>query len=925
MYRCRFFAVVLAALLLLPACRKKDRFEEKEGDRLQLQLLSELPGPRVGLNAARSAYEWETGDVVAVFNDVDDDCEPVDFADGSGSVSVPSGTATVYALYPWSSAQENGPSRAVVQIPVSQTQSVAGTIGRGRYPMIAAAAVADHSATLCFQPVCLSLALNIYKTSGWRADEYLQSVSVTPLQNSAFAGSAELDLGASPLPSFTTGDSGATSVSVSLGTPVLLGDGAPAVPLTFEGQLYLLLARQGYKQLRFEIRTNQALYQLESSADFLFDGTNFDFLLTGIDLAKGTIVLTPGASADSFSENVDVTVTVNDFADLTTRILPDTLSVDIIPDFSRVGYKYGDEPIPTLAVRRTISVSDITAAIAAGTVADTTEFIQNALDEVGASGGGAVLLRNGTYNTSRSLFIGYDNLVLRGESEDGTIIKAIDHNSRRIVIIGHNMLVSESPITSASYVDWAGRKISVSSEALGSATDKTVGSVTRWDYSPVAGSQTMTGSVRITESKVPSGRMYVEVANPDEFSVGERVMVVRPATLNWIHDIWMDRIASNGRDDSNGGGTMQWDERPSTFYKYFDRVIVAISGKRLYFDCPLVFELSSEYGGGYVQHLSSTRITGSGVEYLSFDCDYDPSIVYDNSITSTSSYWGQPYDEMHAWTAVEGVSADHCWIRHITARHMAFGTVRLGQRTKNFSVLDCTSLDPVSVILGGRRYAFQLGGTAQMHFFDNCYTKYDRHSFVASSVSGGPNVYHNCRAENCFSTIGPHLNFIPGILYDRVTSTGNMEAQDAGNGGRGHGWRGVNIVYWNCEASGVSINSPQVSGYNYCVGLIGRKIISKKYTSDYWGGYQDDPYEQYMESLLGTLPTWGSYKISRPEGRWYPEMAYGESGTEHVSLPFNPGLDWWPRFTTSSFSDPLSLYQCQLEDRHARGVYLNSL
>ena len=916
----------LLGLILSPCCQKKDRFREQDpSDRVQINVEAELPGSRVGLNDARTAYQWESGDVVGLFNDVDDECLSESFLSGEPvSVSVPVGTGNLYAFYPWSAGLTAGPGAVTVEIPSEQSQAEAGTIGRKRYPMAAASPVSDGSASLRFQPLCLTFALNLYKTENWRDDEVVRHVVVTPLNNTRFAGSAQLDLTAAPLPQFTAGDSDASDLVLTLGTPVLLGSAAPADGRTFPGQLYLLMARQEYRQVRFQINTNYALYTLESSSEFVFDGLNYDFLLTGIDLSKGTVTLSPGATGEVFEEQDFVHVSTGDFEPLSkTDSKRDTLTVDIIPDFSRVGYRYGDAPIPNVAVRRTISVDDILAGIAAGTAADTTDFIQKALDEVGASGGGAVLLRNGTYNTSRPLFIGYDNLVLRGESEEGTVIKAIDHRRRRMSVLGRVILTSEIAVKDG-FTDESGRLIKITEQKLGGATDKTVGSVVHHDYDVVAASQSFLDAVPISEDLVPSGRMYVEVSRPEAFQVGEDVFVHRPATLDWIHDIWMDRIAANGRDDTNGGGTMQWSERPSTFDKYFERKIVAISGKRLYFDAPLVFEISSKYGGGTVRHFSGTRISGSGIEYLSFDCDYNPSIVYDSGVTSTKSFWGQPYDEMHAWEAVKVVCCNDCWVRNVTSRHMTFACVHVVSRTKRISVLDCKSFDPVSVILGGRRYAFELSGTAQLVLFKNCYTRYDRHSFVSSGGSGGPNVFTNCVAEGSFSSIGPHLNFVPGILYDRCVSNGVMEAQDAGNGGRGHGWRGVNIVYWNCEPNSISINSPQVSGYNYSVGLVGKKVLSTNYNKDYWGGFQDDPYQDYIESL-GLLRVEGGYKISRPEGRWYPELAFGASGTQHVSLPFNPGLDWWPRLTLTSFTDPLSLYECQLEDRHARGIYLNNL
>ncbi|MBQ9548397.1 MAG: hypothetical protein IJV01_04465 [Bacteroidales bacterium] len=915
---------LLPALLLLPSCREKEAFDEGGGDRLQLRIESVLPEPRVGLNAARTAYVWQTGDVLAVFNNLDDSCEPLDFGEGSGSVSVPGGTSTIYALSPWTSAQVNGPDRAVVEIPASQTQAAAGAIDRGRYPMAASGSVSEGSVSLTFEPLCSALALNLYKSSDWRDSEYLQSVTVEPLHNSTFCGRAELDLTAGSIPAFTAGDSDSDRLTLTLDEPVLLGNGAPAVPLTFANQLYLLLARQQYRELRFSIRTNRAIYTLTSSSSFVFDATAYDFLLTGIDLSKGTITLTLSGENDPMTEKVVVYEQEGDFTALDPIVLPDTLSLDIVPDFSRVGYHYGDRAVPERAVTRTIRVSDITDAIAAGTVADTTAYLQNAIDELGAAGGGVILLKDGTYNTSRILFIDYDNVVLRGESEAGTVIKAIDTRPRTVVALGKS-LPSAGATLSATRIDESGRVATVSNTKLGSVGDRTVGSFILHQVRPAAVSRSISTlySSSITED-APCGRLYVTVQDGSLFAPGDRVVVYRPATLDWIHDIWMDRIAWNGRDETNGGGTIQWSENLSNYNRYWERRVVGVSGNRIYLDAPLVMSLQGVYGGGFLQKVSWSRVYESGVENLTIDCNYDPSLTYDSTLTSNSSLWGQPYDEAHAWIAVNVSSAEHCWVRSVTSRHMGFSCVYLGSGARCVSVLDCSSLDPVSVILGSRRYAFELGG-AELCLVRNCYTNYDRHSFVSGGVCG-PNVFSLCRAEHPFSTIGPHNYWATGTLYDRVSSSGAMEAQDAGNGGTGHGWRGANIVYWNCEPGSLSINSPQVSAYNYAVGTVGQKVLNIVYTNTYWSGVTtNDPYQDYMEELLGTLPTWNGRKISRPEGRWYPQLEFGESGTEHVSLPFNPGLDWWPRLSGTSFSDPLSLYQCQLEDRHARGINLNSL
>ena len=74
-------------------------------------------------------------------------------------------------------------------------------------------------------------------------------------------------------------------------------------------------------------------------------------------------------------------------------------------DFSRVGYMWGDKPLPEYPVRR------ILEAPVDG--ADMTAAIQEALDEVEAPG--AVLLKAGVYNVLGALVIERDGVVLRGE------------------------------------------------------------------------------------------------------------------------------------------------------------------------------------------------------------------------------------------------------------------------------------------------------------------------------------------------------------------------------------------------------------------------------------------------------------------------------------------------------------------------------
>ena len=103
-------------------------------------------------------------------------------------------------------------------------------------------------------------------------------------------------------------------------------------------------------------------------------------------------------------------------------------SGDMIMDFSRVGYKWGDEDIPDVPVKIVLSPPEDGS--------DATALIQNAVDNVSD---GAVLLSKGVYNVYGSIFIRKSGVVLRGEGQsetDGTVIRAAGSGRRDLIVIG---------------------------------------------------------------------------------------------------------------------------------------------------------------------------------------------------------------------------------------------------------------------------------------------------------------------------------------------------------------------------------------------------------------------------------------------------------------------------------------------------------
>lgn len=469
---------------------------------------------------------------------------------------------------------------------------------------------------------------------------------------------------------------------------------------------------------------------------------------------------------------------------------------DIIPDYSRVGYHWGDREIPDVPVTMTLK--------APKNGQDATELIQNALDKAKAPG--AILLKAGTYNVSGTLRLSRSGIVLRGEGEKTKVV-ATGTSQRTLLNVGQHK-------TEVKY-------------------DKT-------------------SETPVTEDAV-CGQMWLKVASASNFKPGDRVVVRRFGTEKWISDLRMDKIIEH-----KNGTTKQW--KPEEYTMDWERIVTAVEGDKVYFENPLVMEITRAYGGGCVMKVRRNRITEVGVEDISFISEYNPEIKEAYKNDPSKMYCS---DEDHGWIAVRVSNAEHGWIRRISSRYFGYAIVSLNGGCKNFSVIDCHSHEPVSQITGGRRYAFNLGG-GQLNFFDRCTCDGDRHQFVTGAKVCGPNVFHRCSAQNSYSDCGPHHRWSTGVLYDCVVVDYRFDVEDRGNYGSGHGWSGANFIFWNCEAGMFTCQSPWVSAKNYAIGCVGPKHDGSR-----------------------------SYNDKRPQGVW-------ESYDKHVS--------------------PESLYEYQLAERRKAGI-----
>lgn len=460
-----------------------------------------------------------------------------------------------------------------------------------------------------------------------------------------------------------------------------------------------------------------------------------------------------------------------------------------IPDFSAAGYRGGGVPIPDVPVKKTIT------ALAG----DNTSHIQSAIDEVGRMSlingvRGAVLLKAGKYNISGSIYIKHEGVVLRGEGQgdnpaSSTILHATGNtpNQRTFIYVG----------TNSSTNDWKTKIIPSNFNVID-------------DYVP-AHAKTLK-------------LQYI----PPYLVVGRQIVVQHDDTQAWLNAI--------------GGGVGSSGAAPWTLsddlYIALNRYVVAVdaANNTITLDAPVFYGLRKSYSQPYIYLMSNVNIIKEvGIENLRIDCDYNPSVTKSHS--AIGSYQA---DENHAWDGIRFTSAENAWARNVTVRHFG-GNGFIVTKTTRSTILNCSVIDPVSIIDGERRYAFNTANLCQLILFDNCYARDSRHGFISNGTStASGNVFLNCRSENAFASSEGHRKWSSGFLFDNYKEVAYNGAESTtlafhnrGTYGTSHGWGMVTGVAWNCDltagdpAKGHLVVQMPPTGQNFAIGTKAKTVDNK--------------------------------------------------------------------------------------------------
>jgi hypothetical protein len=446
-----------------------------------------------------------------------------------------------------------------------------------------------------------------------------------------------------------------------------------------------------------------------------------------------------------------------------------------IPDFSAAGYKNSNEPIPHVA--GTIDPSRIVHV--APVAGDDMMTIQAAIDEVAAMTPDVNGFR-GVIQLSAGEFQIHDQLLIL---ESGIVLRGVGDGGDP----AENTLLRGTGTSQRSLI--------VVGEAAGFAT-------------PVANT-----THQVVDDYVPVGATSFQVDSTANWSVGDAIIVDRQSTANWISDIGMDMIPDDG-------DTIQWAAGPN-FDQLHERVITRIEGNRIFLNAPLFGALEQRYGGGTAWRYTFPRINHVGIENIRGISDFVSSD-----------------DEAHAWTFIELQAVEDAWVTNVTGQHFGYATVHATGRAMRVTVDDAQSLDPVSIVTGGRRYPFTIDG--QFILMRRLYSEDGRHDFVNNSAwrNRGPNVFLDGIAVNSNSSTGPHQRWSTGTLYDTITTDNIIEARNRASFGTGHGWAGANMVFWNTTATKFIVQNPPTA-QNWVIGSSGQIVDETIFGPQPMGTYSE--------------------------------------------------------------------------------------
>jgi len=405
-------------------------------------------------------------------------------------------------------------------------------------------------------------------------------------------------------------------------------------------------------------------------------------------------------------------------------------------DFSFAGYGAG-RPIPWVTSVLTVKPSG----------GDDTELLQNALDRIAANPigndgfRGALLLAPGRFHVKGQLHLRVGGVVLRGSGTGAnrTEIVAEGVDRRTLLVVG----AEKDP-------------------AIGPAMQ--------------------------INMDAPAGAQELHLATVGDLKPGDRMVIRRPSTAQWI-----SAISMSGLPGTFANQRLDW--KPGSHDLVWDRVVTAIGpqANTVEVDAPITTALDMQYGGGTLARVTGESLPSHiGIENLILTSQYDPSRLK---------------DEDHSWIAILMDHVEDSWVRNVTARHFVASAVRVNLRGRRITVENCSFADPVSEEGGYRRQAFLIYGQQVLVY--RCRSEKGMNDFASGMLAGGPNVFLECNASHSLEASGAFEGWSSGVLYEKVhIPDARLQLILDFSRAQGAGWTAANSLIWNSEAQSLDAIGP---------------------------------------------------------------------------------------------------------------------
>lgn len=613
---------------------------------------------------------------------------------------------------------------------------------------------------------------------------------------------------------------------------------------------------------------------------------------------------------------------------------------DRILDFSYCGYMRGEEPIPDVPVKVTLSALPGEAKPQGNMKypvgPDSFERIQSALDKVAAmkpdADGirGAVLLEKGTYYLSDALSI-RSGVVLRGEGDDGS---------------GTNLIFTV-PSSAGSAIYLGGAPSGETSEIL----------------TPVVGTLSKdTGASGDDAYFLTMDDGYTFVVNNPRFKpelklepfVGEKVIMTMKAVatgtgnnakMHFKHNMPYEVEVVNAETqlptidpnlalpdppfgmanmpesliagDYLPSGSLQVPLEDASGFKVGDQVVVFKTTNAQWIDDLGMGERLRHIRGGKQGAFKKPwtpqvyrhprTITAIDDNTLTLDVVLPQSIAavhgggyvrkappsnadsqcgaeflrvianYDTTVKGNGK--STDYHNLRNGFDVESINS---WVRNCTVMHVWFAAVNMGGQF--CTIRECKLLQPVGPKSGGRRYAFNIGGDAMGNLVYDCFAEDGRHDFVVGARVMGPNAFVKSTALRGGQS-EPHHRWGCGTLYDNIQMLegGSLAAINRGDSGSGHGWAGANTVIWNCAADAIVVFDPETKGENnFAIGYTGPQKSEHNTGAVKYANTRSGYWRTPQEGVYYGFALMGNGYIESPDGPVKPESLYEQQLIDRI-------------------------------------------